>query len=242
METISSNPAFSPVLHIPPPPALRAHIQQGAALPSVPTLLATRLQLELLLSGRTGSVDLREAAGVILNDLGATLEVFRLAGEECCESGGAPGVASRLEDCLASLGTETWMDAVCANAVERIAGTSGELSTLTAFWEHGRSVAYACWLLSEHEENVCPEEAYLAGLLHEMGELPRLLGWTPSQFGGVDGRWTVQSLALLAKHWRLPAYLAELVAKAEAPSRWTGLLETAHAWSHRNPALLSCIA
>ncbi len=246
MQATSSNPILS---SIPPLAAFpMPSVQRGreTAPPSAPTLLATRLQLELLLSSRSPSagVDLREAAGIILNDLGATLEVFRLAGEECCEGWESGGVASRLEDCLASLGTEVWLDAVCANAVERTdAGTHGRTSELAAFWEHGRAVAYACWLLAEHQEGVCPEEAYLVGLLHEVGRLPELLGWTPAQFGGTGALWTGSTLGLLAKHWRLPLYLERVVVAPEAPStRWRRLLEAAHAWSRRDAFPLSSIA
>ncbi len=250
-----------------------------APSPSAPTLLATRLQLELLLSGRTGtaSVDLREAAGILLNDLGATLEIFRLAGQSSCSkfcrndifcehrcSGEAAdgSVASRLEDCLASLGTEAWLEAVCANAVERVASTAPHLAQLTAFWEHARSIAYACWILAEQDEDVCPEEAYLVGLFHEAARLPVLLGWQPSQFSrpparlGVEiaaarensslvsgfHRWTPPALAQLAAHFRLPAYLACLVTTAGGATRWKTLLETAHAWSREGSLPLPCSA
>ncbi len=242
MQTVESNPAFFSPL---PPSLLPIGHPQDAAhreTTSAPTLLATRLQLELLLGNRSGSVDLREAAGVILNDLGATLEVFRLAGEECCANSDGTGAASRLEDCLASLGTEVWMDAVCANAVERIAGAPAKLADLTVFWEHARSVAYSCWLLAEDEEGVCPEEAYLVGLLHDAGQMPELLGWVPAQFGGAGVLWTAPMLSLLAQHWRLPQYLEKVVAGPGVPSRWTRLLEAAHAWSRRDALPMSSMA
>ena len=48
------------------------------------------------------------------------------------------------------------MEAVCADAVERIALDGDHLSRLSAFWEHARSLAYACWLLAGDGEEVCP--------------------------------------------------------------------------------------
>ena len=220
--------------------------------PAVPTLFATRLQLELLLSDR--SVDLRAAAGIILNDLGATLEIFRRAGEE---AGAGQEPFSRLEDCLASLGTDVWIEAVCANAVERVAVDSAQLAEITAFWEHRRLLAYACWLVAERTEGVCPEEAYLVGLLHEAAMLPALLGWALPQetWGGGDqyrqGGWSDAPAALLAAHWQLPEYLHSLIAAPHlspaaapsqlqsAPSRWRALLTTAYAWSRGEDCLLS---
>ncbi len=223
----------------------------AALFPHVPTLLATRLQIELLLGDRpsSGSVDLREAAGILLNDLGATLEIFRLAGEQACcalvcgeggcdrrahdegrgqTCGHAASVAARLEDCLASLGVDAWLEAVSADAVERTVALGGP-GVLTRFWEHARSIAYSCWLLAGEHEEICPEEAYLAGLLHEAARLPDLLGWTPAQFGAAGTRWTPPALARLAAHFRLPAYLACLLTTSGNATRWKPLLEAAHA-------------
>lgn len=195
-------------------------------LPAVPTLLATRLQLELLLHSKGhASIDLRAATSILLNDLGATLEIFRRAGEECSPGQSAP---VRVEDCLASLGTETWMEIVSAQSVERVPGGSA----LTAFWEHGRLLAYACWLVAERTEGFCPEQAYLAGLLHEVGRLPAVLGWHGS------GQYPRDSAAALAAHWHLPFDLRSLIASPSAPSRWTGLLATAHAWARGEDCLL----
>ncbi len=205
-------------------------LRATSLFPPVPTLLATRLQLELLLAER--SVDLRAAAGIILNDLGATLEIFRRAGEDGDSSPGR-----RMEDCLASLGTEVWMEAVCADAVERMAGSSDHLAQLTAFWERSRSLAYACWLLAEDAEGVCPEEAYLVGLLHEVKHLPALLGWgcpallgTPREAVQPIVPWDEAVVSLLVSHWQLPDFLRAIVAAPCTPPCWRDLLNDAHAW------------
>jgi hypothetical protein len=248
MQIISSNPApfRAPVptgiCSVPVLERNSSERERGeTSFPPVPTLLATRLQLELLLCDR--SVDLRAAAGIILNDLGATLEIFRRAGEECGTDSNTGGAAIRLEDCLASLGTETWMDAVCANAVERAAGSSNKLLELTAFWEHARSLAYACWLLAEGTEGICPNEAYLVGLLHEAGKLPELLDWELPTAFGAESCWTAQSIAHLATYWQLPQYLQAVIATitspSSSPSRWSTLLRTAHAWSRGEESFLS---
>ncbi len=204
--------------------------------PSVPTLLATRLHLEMLLTEQP--VDLSVAAGIVLNDLGATLEIFRRAGEEA----GAP-CGSRMEDCLASLSTEMWMEAVCAEAVERTAGSSVHLAELAAFWEHARSVGCACWLLAQHVDSMCPEEAYLAGLLHEASQLPALLGWrSPSESAIISAPynrapWSEAIVATLTRHWQLPAAVRALVVSPLSSDRWRALLEAAHAWVDRAACL-----
>ncbi len=204
--------------------------RRGTAFPAVPALLATQLQLEMLLSGC--SVDLREAAGIIGNDLGATLEIFRRAGEES-------GVHTRLVDCLASLGTDVWMETLCANTVERVAPSSGKLGELTAFWEHGRQIAYACWLIAEQSELVCPEEAYLVGLLHEAATLPALLAWSEAScVGDLPVPWSKTAAAQLAFHWQLPEYLQVSLAAPQESPLCKEMLRTAHFWSRGDSCLL----
>lgn len=214
----------------------------GIELPAVPTLLATRLQLQLLLCER--SIDLRTASGIILNDVGATLEIFRRAGEESGGedlSGSGTSIALRLEDCLAALGTDLWMEAVCAHAVERVALQGGQLSRLLAFWEHSRVLAYSCSVVAEHTEAMCPEDAYLVGLLHEAAQLPELLGWAPG-FHASSSR-VGQHGSALAAQWHLPPHLHAVVAGGSAmPAHWSHLLQTAHAWSRGEQCLLSYTA
>ena len=176
----------------------------------VPTLLATRLQLDLLLGER--AVDLRAAAGIVLNDVGATLAVFARTYEET----GGP-LPERIEDCLASLGTEAWLEAIGGDAVERV-DNAGEVAALHAFWEHGRRLAYATWLAADAYADICPEQAYLVGLLHEVGRMPALLGW--------DAAVSPESLCL-----RLPRFLQPVLCGDAMPALWREVLAEAHAWS-----------
>ena len=212
--TFSIPPALSSFWTAVPPAVLSVCRKEPSLFPAVPTLLATRMQLELLLAER--SVDLRAAAEVIRNDLGATLEIFRLAGREA----GGSAAFTRMEDCLAALPTATWMDAISTEAVERVATNQVRLQELTAFWERARTFAYACWLVAEHTDSVCPEQAYLAGLLREAAHLPALLDW-PS----LDN-----SPAQLAVHWQLPELFSLVVTAGKLPSAWRELLDDAHAW------------
>ena len=206
-----------------PPLAFSPHgRKEHPGFPALPALLATRLQLELLLSER--SVDLRAAADVIRNDVGATLEIFRLAGRDTA-------ACTRVEDCLAGLPTGAWLEAVSAEAVERTAVEEVRLRELTSFWERARSLAYACWLIAEHTEGVCPEQAYLVGLLQEAAQLPALLGWPPR----------AHTAAQLAAHWQLPELLRRVVTASSLPLVWQGLLQSAAAWS-RGSGCLPCNA
>ena len=217
-------------------PALETMWRQATLpLPPVPTLLATRLQLELLLGER--SVDLRAAVGIILNDPGATLEIFRKAGEECGSAAGRMISPLRLEDCLASLSSDAWMEAVCGDAVERVAFAEANLHQLTRFWEHSRSLAYACWMVAERTETACPEQAYLVGLLHEAATLPALLGWEAYQ-PVLTVKDSIAEITQLASRWHLPPYLQAAIAMPLCPEPWAGILQIAHAMSCGSSELL----
>ena len=211
----------------------------SGAFPAVPTLLTTRLQMELLLADR--AVELKAAAGILLNDLGATLEIFRRAGEDCDPACGQRPL--RLEDCLASLGTDVWMEVVCAHAVERAVPGSARPEQLSLFWEHGRQMAYVCWLLAQQEDEFCPEEAYLLGLLHEAAALPALLGWVAVPRPG--GRLQPETeegdqarLVALLAHWYVPAFLQEFLLSPAEQRIWHGLLQSAHRWPYQAGCLL----
>jgi HD-like signal output (HDOD) protein len=202
-------------------------------MPPLPTLLATRLQLQLLLSEH--AVDLTAVTSVILNDLGATLELFRRAGSELGPGEAAPG---RLDDCLASLPTEAWLEVTSAQALERYAASDRQLTELTSFWEHGRLLAYACWLVAQRTEGICPEDAYLFGLLHELLRLPALLGWPVDLLSGQTAEHATTLADRLAAHWHLPDGLRAALVAPSACTRWSRLLETAHAWARGEDSLL----
>ena len=195
-------------------------------LPDIPILLATRLQLELLL--QEPALDLRAVSEVILEDLGATLQILRLVGEEY---GGAPGVQerpTRIEDCIASLDTATWFEAVSAM-------TLVQNSLAANAWKHAKQIARYAEQLAGQEDELRPGEGQLVGLLHEIGRLPELLGWQRSTFAHED---RAAIGAMLAEHWNLPrcvlaAAREQEVESCPSASQWTTILRAAHACLQR---------
>ncbi len=216
-------------------------LEAGDALPCMPVLAATRLQLELLLQER--SVDLKEMAEIILADAGATLQVLRLIGEEYPGEEERP---TRIEDCIASLNRERWYEIVCA------AGTSHS-APLLAEWQHCRRIAECARELARCMDGFQPEEAYLVGLLSRLGRFPRLLGWRPtaelaraSIAGAYLGEDHAVSL-MLAEYWHLPAYLLSAL-REQVPAvqprtdpalGWAGILHTAQELAERDQASCS---
>jgi len=82
--------------------------QVGAAPdPAIPIMQETLLLLDLAV--QESSVDLREISQLVLDDLGATLQILRLAGREYANSHDRP---LRIEDCISALGVNACMQAV----------------------------------------------------------------------------------------------------------------------------------
>ncbi len=238
-----SEPQCTPNLILPSPLFLAGVplLEASDALPQMPVLPATRLQLELLLQER--SVDLKEMAEIILADAGATLQVLRLIGEEYPGEEERP---TRIEDCIVSLNRERWYQVVCAS------GTSHSASLL-AEWQHCRRIAECARELARRMDGFRPEEAYLVGLLFRLGRFPRLLGWRPAGDlvrSGVAAPHLGEDHAvslMLAEYWHLPEYLLCALREQASPARlgtdslagWSGILQGAQELAERAQASCS---
>jgi len=185
-------------------------------LPDVPTLASTRLQIGLLL--QESQVDLHALAEVILSDVCATLQTFRLAGEEYPQEEDRP---TRIEDCIASLNLDRWRDLVCGTGSPRTPRLLHEL-------DRSRRVALCAKEIAGLVEDCSPEEAYLVGLLSELDRLPEILGWT--EVGESLDEQREQGLAM-ADYWHLPQYVLTALRSRRndaQPSAMNGILELAH--------------
>ena len=188
-------------------------------LPDVPALPETLLAMELQL--RESSVDLSGISASVLSDLGATIQILRLAGREYGDSEDRP---IRIEDCICDLGLDACIEA--ASSGTRVRGVRNR--AMFELWTHSREIAQGCKFLAEEQPghfNSC--EAYLVGLLHGIGGLPGVLGWDRSDLA--VGR----SYAALemAEIWAFPEFLKEFFREScmpEARPRWARLLDTTH--------------
>jgi hypothetical protein len=174
-------------------------------LPDIPAMPETVLAMELQLQER--SVDLSEISEVLLEDVGATLRILCLAGREYGDSEDRP---ARIEDCISALGLRACLRAAAGGAP--LKGIRHR--ALVEFRSHSREIARLCRLLAEEmPEFAAPHEAYLIGLLHDIGVLPAILGWERSDLPAN------RSLAALrmAKQWALPSFLTDFFCKASMP-------------------------
>ena len=201
-------------------------------LPDVPALPETLLQMELRL--HEFSIDLHELSQLVLSDLGATLQIMRLAARECGAADARPG---RIEDCISHLGPD-----VCL----RVAGRRTVLSEarhrgVIEVWAHAREVAQLCRKIAGATDGwIHPEEAYLAGLTHSLGVLPEILGWHWPH--NAASGWAAKGQKL-TEIWSLPLCVHQLFAELQTPGAdqgWTRLLRKAHQMARISPRCPMC--
>ncbi len=194
-------------------------------LRDIPVLPATRLLIDLEV--QEPSVDLSMMTHVILSDLGATLQIFKLAGHVY---GNVDACPVRIEDCISDLGLRECMAALSVPLAMHDDLRNG----IADMWSHSREIAQHAQLIAENTQDVHPEEAYLVGLCHAIGRLPQLLNWdrhaarkTDDARIGVD----------LAERWLLPHFVLDSLLDMQTPkphSPWPGILQSAHQSASRS--------
>lgn len=195
-------------------------------LPDVPAMPETLLSMEL--SIHEFSVDLRAFSQLVLGDLGASLQILRLAAWEC----GSDACPSRMEDSISALGLQACLKAAARATVLSDARHRGVFE----FWAHSREIAERCRDLAvELNGDFHPEEAYFVGLFHGLGLLPQVLGW---EWRGSEKRDWASVGRRLADRWSLPPCVREFFAETRWPASgapWNELVRKAHGMAKRSP-------
>lgn len=187
--------------------------KKANVLDYLPAMSATVLGLEMLL--HEPCIDLQMASDLVLSDVGATIQILRLIGKEYDFATERP---NRMGDCIASLEVSVWFGAVSA----RTFASDPENSATIAVWKHCRLVAQYAQLVAESLKGISPEDAYLVGLLHEIGTIPTLLGWSND---GADAS------ASSAMKESLPPFVLNAMSSANdscGSSPWRFILTAAH--------------
>jgi HD-like signal output (HDOD) protein len=185
--------------------------------PDIPVMPETLLLLDLLV--QESCVDLRQMSELLLADLGATLQILRLAGREYGTTDDRP---IRIADCISDLGLRPCLKAVSAQTI----GRHEHKSEIAELWAHSREIANRSRLVAQDMPDIDPEEAYLVGLLHAIGLAPAALGWRDS---GVADEALVG--LKLAKRWSLPHCVMEFFSERQLPrysNRWSTIVQEAH--------------
>ena len=195
-----------------------SHFDLIRDLPDVPVMTETLLLMELMVRER--SVDLSEISQLVLGDLGAAIQVLRLAGHDDVSMEGFP---TRIEDCISGLGLDVCLEAMSRRTIKR----SSRSREMMESWAHARTMAENCRNLAEEGSfSMNPEDAYLVGLFHTIGSLPAVLGWAMPPVGGPE------AIGLrLAQAWSLPRCVIEYFTPLRSiirVNRWKEIVRQAH--------------
>ena len=133
--------------------------------PPLPVLASTLVQLDLLLDQK--NIDLHAITDVLLEDIGAVLQLLRVSASENRRPAG-------IKDCVALLGCKQLPELLAPSGV---GGIGRGTNNVVSLWQRARLTAEICRTLAQRSNEVDPSDAYLAGLLHEVGRIPATLSW-----------------------------------------------------------------
>jgi hypothetical protein len=169
---------------------------------------------------RESVTDLRAFSEAVLADVGAAIQILRLAGQEF---GAAADCPVRIEDCISELGPRACLGAVAKGSFVGVHTPAGR-----EFWVHAKDVAqYFKLFAGLGAPGITPDQAYLTGLLHALGALPAVLGWGHV---GLEGDAARIALAL-AEQWRLPRFVVDFFGEVLLPGHcpaWAKFVTVAH--------------
>jgi len=133
----------------------------------LPTLPGYLLDLNALLT--SASVDLKKVGKVIRTDPSLTAQVLRL-----CNSAmfGLRRRVVSIEQASVLIGTERLRTLVLTCSVMQFAGERLPANLRTIFWQHSFLAALLSERIADQMEYAEKEQAYLGGLLHDIGQLP----------------------------------------------------------------------
>lgn len=178
------------------------HAQHAfAASQAIPAMADAAVLLQVLLS--CPAVNLDSLTEVIRGDLGLTIQLLRLvslADDSALDEVSIPKTVVHV-----GIGGLSYL----AGQIELLSSYrhgKASLRDCEQFWGHARLTALMAEELA-YKAGCDAEQAYLAGLLFHIGELPSLLGWD-WELTGADRREVTE---VLAKMWRLPSTLQEIL-------------------------------
>ena len=196
-----------------------------AGHPPVPVMPVTRLQIDLLLNQPV--LDLQAIVDVILGDVGAALQVLRISAPIGTITDHRTG---NIETSVLHLGREGLRQAL---SVLLPSGFEGRHDAVKSFWLRSQIAAELARLLAKSSADISPDDAALAGLLHEIGCLPELLGWRATEIDLSDA---TAVAGTLAAEWGLPFYETSSADPAESGEREPSAISSivAAAWDTAN--------
>ena len=138
-------------------------IQRAADLPTLPSVATTLARMV-----HSPNVSAAEIGKLIAEDQALSARVLRVVNSAYY---GFPSQINNVTHAIVILGFNKVRDVVLtASVLDSFKGKSGDIDFI-AFWEHSMAVAIAADALAHTVRASCTEDAFVAGLLHDIGKL-----------------------------------------------------------------------
>ena len=201
---------------------LTQRVRRMHNLPAMPTILATLCEA---LSARASKIDVNRIAQTISYDKSLTAQCLRIANSALYRQ---RGDVATVREAVLALGLWRIRDLAFSCSLPLMFANLGKGVGKEVFWRHGLGTALVSQNLAQMLGAANHEEAYLCGLLHDIGVLvnailfpedyrrvleeacrekdfidaveQRILGFTHAESGRI-----------LAELWRLPVEIAEVI-------------------------------
>jgi putative nucleotidyltransferase with HDIG domain len=210
----------------------RAFAGKGDLLASIPSVPAVLQSLLDELGQPADTVNLLRVAEIIGRDESLAAQCLRMAGSVLFSRGPAP---DSLRGAVRLLGIARTRDIAVACGLMRIVPRGSKTLDPMIFWQHSLACAIVARKLARSVGFGDPEKAYLAGLMHDIGYIVNLVvlpeetkaamerarreGLFMGEVEQTDLGFThCQSGEILARQWRLPDGLVEVILCHHNPS------------------------
>jgi HD-like signal output (HDOD) protein len=202
--------------------AIRARLEKLNSIPTVPAIVRPLLYY---MEKPVDQMEVKRVVDMISCDESIAAQCLRMANSALYF---LPQVVKTIHGAVIVLGVRQVREILLACSLLNLLPKEGNPLTTLALWEHSLGCALLCRELARRIDYPDPERAYLAGLLHDLGEIINLvvfpgealaclarasteqrplyemelasLGFTHCDSGGV-----------VAEMWRLPYHLSEVV-------------------------------
>lgn len=189
----------------------------GVELPSPP---AVAQQIRQAVADE--NADVSKVAAIIGGDPAIAARLLKVA--NCALFHNSPQPVRDLHTAVVRLGLKTVRNLTLSIAAQQVFlgySTGRIMPQVTDVWRHSLRVATLAHLLTTHAPEVPEDEAFLAGLLHEIGHLYILLRARdraelieqPEAFRSIAGEWQSRIGAAIMRAWEFPDSLTEAVAE-----------------------------
>lgn len=203
-------------------------LQTIKELPPLPLVVQ---KLLIVMEDDNSSAD--DISQVLNSDQAMTSKVLKLVNSSFY---GLSGKVTTVPRAIVILGVAAMRNLALGLGVTRVLAKSGTGELQDKFWDHSIAAAAACEVLARHTKKVVPEEAFVAGLLHDIGHLVLLMA-VPDEFMQVMAMGPVSMVEnerrtigmahtragqKLLKQWKLPTNLCDAIRFHHTPKVITG--------------------